>query len=70
MGFKQVFDNLNFQTYECFEKTDSVSRRLCFEPLFLDLCNAKETFRIIARSNLPCKSRPVCSDINERHDIG
>ena len=42
MGFKQVFDNLTVKHMHAFEETDSVSRRFCFEPLFLDLCNAKE----------------------------
>ena len=32
----------NCQAYGCFEETDSVSRQLCFEPLFLDLPNVKE----------------------------
>ena len=41
MGFKQVFDNLTVKHMDALE-TDSVSRRFCFEPLFLDLCNVKE----------------------------
>ena len=40
MGSEQIFNNLTFK-YGCFEKTDSVSRRLCFETLFLDTCNVK-----------------------------
>ena len=32
----------NCQAYGCFEETDSVSRRLCFEPLFLDLRNVRK----------------------------
>ena len=71
MRFKQVFDNLcSCQAYGCYEETDSVSRRLCFEPLFFDLCNVKENLRMIARNNLLQKSYLVCSDINERYDIG
>ena len=46
-GFQQVFDNC--QAYGCFEETDSVSRGLCFEPLFLDLCNVKQILTMIAR---------------------
>ena len=42
MGFKQVFDKTNCQAYGCFEETDSVFRRLCFEPLFLDLRNVRK----------------------------
>ena len=50
MRLKQVFDNL---TINHVEETDSVSRRLCFEPLFMGLCNVKEILRMIARNNLP-----------------
>ena len=42
MGFKQVLDNLTVKHIDALRKTDSVSRRFCFEPLFLDLCNVKE----------------------------
>ena len=40
MGFEQVFDNC--QICGCFEETDSVSRPLFFEPLFLNICNFKQ----------------------------
>ena len=43
---------LNCQAYGCFEETDSVSRRLCFELLFLDLRNVKEILTMIARNYL------------------
>ena len=42
MGFKQVFDNLTVKRMDAFEETDSVCRRLCFEPLFLDLRNVRK----------------------------
>ena len=64
MGFKQVFD-----TYGCFEETDPVSRRLRFEPLFLDLCNVKELLRMISRFDLLWKSYLVCSNFSESYDI-
>ena len=51
VGFKQVFDNLTVKN-GCFEETDSVSRQLCFEPLFLDLHDAKEILRMIASNDL------------------
>ena len=36
------FRSPSCQAYRCFEETDSVSRRLCSEPLFLDLCNVRK----------------------------
>ena len=44
MGFKQVFDNVTVTHMDALriEETDSVSRRLCFEPLFLDLRNVRK----------------------------
>ena len=33
--------HMHMDAYGCFEETDSVSRRFCFEPLFFDLCNVK-----------------------------
>ena len=42
MGFEQVFDNLTFEHMYALRNTDSVSRRLCLEPLFLDICNVKQ----------------------------
>ena len=42
MRSKQVFDNLTVEHMDALKKTDSVSGRLCFEPLFLDLCNVEE----------------------------
>ena len=51
-GIQTGFREPNCQAYGRFEETDSVSRRFCFEPLFLDLCNVKETLRMITRNNL------------------
>ena len=48
MGFKQVFDNLTVKHMDALRKLIQ-SRRLCFEPLFLDLSNVKEILRMIAR---------------------
>ena len=50
MGFEQVFDN-HFQAYRWFAETVSVSRRLCFEPLFSDICTVKQILTMIARLN-------------------
>ena len=36
----------------------------------LDLCNVKESLRMITRINLLYKSYLTCSDFNERYDIG
>ena len=38
IGFRQP----RCQVYRCFDDEDSVSRRLCFEPLFLDLSNVRK----------------------------
>ena len=59
MGFEKVLD----------KEKDSVSRRLCFELLFLDTCNLKQILTMIIRIEILQKSNLVCSDINERHDI-
>ena len=69
MGFGQVLDNLTFKNMDTFEETDSVSRRLCLEPLFLDICSVKQIFTLITRIKLLWKSYLVCSDINERYHI-
>ena len=60
MGFKQVFDNLTVKM-DALKETDSPSRRLCFEPLFLDFCNVTEILILIARNNLLQRSYLVCS---------
>ena len=41
-GIQTGFLKPNCQAYGCFEETDSDSRRLCFEPLFLDLRNIRK----------------------------
>ena len=41
-GIQTGIRSPNCRAYGCFEETDLVSRRFCFEPLFLDLCNVKE----------------------------
>ena len=41
-GIQTGYQYSNCQAYGCFEETDSVSRRLCFEPLFFYLRNVKE----------------------------
>ena len=52
MGFKQVLDNRTVKHMDALKKQTQVSRRLCFEPLFLDLCNVKQILTMIARIKL------------------
>ena len=37
MGFEQVLDNLIFKHMDALREKDSVSRRLCLEPLLLNI---------------------------------
>ena len=52
MGFEQVFDNLTFKHMDALRKQTWSLVDLCFETLFLDLCNVKEIFSMIARIKL------------------
>ena len=46
MGFELGLDNLTFKHMDTLRtQIQSVARRLCFEPLFLDMCNMKEIFK-------------------------
>ena len=53
MGFELVFDNLTFKHMDALRQQ---TQRLCFEPLFLDICNAKQILTMITRIKLLLKS--------------
>ena len=54
MGSKQVFDNLTFKDIDALRK--QIQSTVCFEPLFVDICNVKQILTMIARIKLLCKS--------------
>ena len=66
VSFEQVFDNLSLKSKDAFEETDSVSRRICLELLFLDSCRLRQILTIIVRIKQLLESVLVCSDVNER----
>ena len=69
MGFEQVFDNITVKHMDAL-RAASVSRRLCLELLFLDTWDGKQMLTMIVRNKSLWKSYMVCSDINEKYDIG
>ena len=51
------------QAYGCFEENDPVSRRLCFELLYLDTWNLKQVLTMIIRIKLLLKAYLISSDL-------